>query len=321
MPFKIIRNDITKMEVDAIVNSADHTPRIGKGTTGAIYAAAGAEELLNARQKIGDINYGEAQITPAFALPAKIIIHTVAPVWSKINSNDEFGYRKAKEQLALCYKNSLALALENDCKSIAFPLLATGINKFPKLDAFKIAVTAIIDFLFAYEMTVFIVVFDKENFELAEKIFPNVESFIEEHEFETTYNEEYGNDLQALQKYQQARSLFAEYLIKEQQRKGISDNELYNAAGSTYHVFYRILNSPNYSPRKLTAIGYALALKLSLEETRTLLSRAGHNLSEANEFDRIIIDCINKSKYNVQDVNEILYEHGQSLIGSGNPER
>ena len=165
MPFKIIRNDITKMKVDAIVNSANHTAPDKKpfGTDGAIHEAAGLDELLAARQAIGDINYGEAQITPAFALPAKIIIHTVAPVWSKINSNDEFGYRKAKEQLALCYKNSLALALENDCKSIAFPLLATGINGFPKRDAFKIAVTAIIDFLFDHDMTVFIVVFDKES--------------------------------------------------------------------------------------------------------------------------------------------------------------
>lgn len=317
MPFKIIRNDITKVKAEAIVNSANHTPPDKKpyGTDGAIHEATGVEKLLKARQEIGDINFGEAQITPTFALPAKFIIHTVAPVWSKINSTDEFECRKAKDRLASCYKNSLALALENHCKSIAFPLLATGINGFPKHDAFKIAVTAIIDFLFDHEMTILIVVFDKEIFELAKKIFPNVKSFIDEREFETTHNREYNGNLSRLQALQKERSHFRDYLFEQQRKRGLSDSQLYKNAYSSSKVFSDIRHKANYSPRKRTAIGYAFALQLSLDETRILLSKAGHPLSETDEFDEIIIDCINKGIYTVQDVNEILHKHRQKLIG------
>ena len=154
MPLQIIRNDIAKIEADAIVNSANHEPIIGKGSDGAIYSAAGKAELLAARQKIGKINFGDAQITPAFNLPAKFIIHTVAPIWQGGNMGEG-------RILRACYKNSLTLAAKNGCQSVAFPLLAVGINNFPRDEALKVAVTEIQNFLFNHELSITLAVFGR----------------------------------------------------------------------------------------------------------------------------------------------------------------
>lgn len=119
MPFKIVRNDITKMRVDAIVNTANEAPVYSYGTDSAVYRAAGAEELLAQRRSIGALAEGEAAVTPAFRLPARYIIHAVSPFYRGEGTESE-------ERLRACYRNSLALALERQCESIAFPLIATG---------------------------------------------------------------------------------------------------------------------------------------------------------------------------------------------------
>ena len=133
MPFEIVRNDITNMRVDAIVNSANPRPVVGLGTDSSIHEKAGPE-LLAARQKIGSIPRGQAAITPAFDLQAKYVIHTVGPAWDGGNDGEEMLLRD-------CYDNSLKLAVENKCKSIAFPLISTGHYGFPKDRALKIAVS------------------------------------------------------------------------------------------------------------------------------------------------------------------------------------
>ena len=119
MPFTIIRNDITKVQADAIVNSANPQPVVGGGAESAIYAAAGPK-LLAARQKIGVLKTGEAALTKAYDLPAKYIIHTVGPVW-------QGGEHKERELLRQCYLNSLALAAKRRCRSVAFPLISSGV--------------------------------------------------------------------------------------------------------------------------------------------------------------------------------------------------
>ena len=174
MPFQIIRNDITKVKADAIVNTANPKPRIGRGTDSAIYAAAGEEQLIAAREKIGDIAPGQAVHTSAFALDAKYIIHTVGPVWVD-------GSHGERDTLRSCYKNSLNHADRLGCESIAFPLIATGTYGFPKDEALHIALSEIQRFLLTHEMKVTIVVFDRKALELSESLVGGIEQFIDDH--------------------------------------------------------------------------------------------------------------------------------------------
>ena len=168
MPFEIVRNDITNMRVDAIVNTANPRPVIGAGTDSMIHKKAGPE-LLVVRQKIGDIDRGCAAITPAFNLHAKYVIHTVGPVWLDGDHNEA-------AQLYNCYSNSLKLAVENKCKSIAFPLISTGNYGFPKDQALQIAIAVFSSFLLEHEMQIYLVVFDNVAYKLSEKLFHGVAS-------------------------------------------------------------------------------------------------------------------------------------------------
>ena len=173
MPFTIIRNDITKMKVDAIVNAANTELQMGGGVCGAIFKAAGAAELQAACNKLAPIQTGEAVITPGFNLSSKYIIHTAGPIYRD-------GSRGEEKLLRSCYLNSLKLALENNCKSIAFPLISSGIYGYPKAEALRIAAAAIQDFLVDHDMDIFLVVFDKKAFVVSEKLLGDVEAFIDE---------------------------------------------------------------------------------------------------------------------------------------------
>ena len=175
MPFRIVRNDITKMKVDAIVNTANPKVRVGRGVDSAIYSAAGWDELMKEREKIGPMRRGSAAITPAFGLDAKYIIHTVGPKW------DEEDSEHAKKQLRDCYDNSMSLALENGVKSIAFPLISTGSYAFPKEVGLKIAYDTISRYLYASEMDVYLVVYDEEAFALSKKLTDDIDEFIDRH--------------------------------------------------------------------------------------------------------------------------------------------
>lgn len=175
MPFEIIRNDITKVKADAIVNTANPEPVVGAGVDSAIYKAAGEKELLAERRRIGRMAPGEAKATPAFGLDAKYIIHTVGPAWQGGDAGE-------KETVAKCYSNSLTLAKDLGLESIAFPLISTGTLGFPKALALETAVSAISEFILESDMTVYLVVYNKEAFELSEKLMTGVKSYIEESE-------------------------------------------------------------------------------------------------------------------------------------------
>ena len=168
MPLKIVRNDITKMETDAIVNTANPKPQVGDGVDSKIYEAAGFEQLLAERLKIGYIERGDAAATPGFNLPAKYIIHAVGTAWFD-------GNHRERELLKSAYSRSLELAEELKCKSVAFPLLSSGNYGFPKEEALKIALDAINSFLMTSEMYVYLCVFDKESFGLSKKITDDID--------------------------------------------------------------------------------------------------------------------------------------------------
>ena len=180
MPFKIVRNDITKMKVDAIVNTANPRVRVGRGVDEAIYSAAGWDKLMKEREKIGPMARGSAAITPGFDLPAKYIIHTVGPKW------DEEDPEPAKRQLRNCYDNSMSLALEYGLKSIAFPLISTGSYSFPKETGLKIAYDTISRYLYASEMDVYLVVYDEEAFSLSKNLMDDIDEFIDSRYIEET---------------------------------------------------------------------------------------------------------------------------------------
>ena len=187
MPFRIIRNDLTKVKADVIVNTANPKPVVGSGTDSAIYAAAGEDKLLEERRRIGDIAPGKAAVTPAFNLSAKYIIHTVGPAWVD-------GDHEERDILRSCYKHSLSLAAELNAESIAFPLIATGVYGFPKDEALNIAMVEIGGFLLTHDMCVILVVFDKKAFELSGQLVGKIDEYIDEHGVGQAKESEYGGE-------------------------------------------------------------------------------------------------------------------------------
>lgn len=345
MPFEIVRNDITNMRVDAIVNTANPRPVIGSGTDSMIHEKAGAE-LLAARERIGNIDRGCAAITPAFNLNAKYVIHTVGPVWLDGNHDES-------AQLHNCYSNSLKLAWENKCKSIAFPLISTGNYGFPKDKALQIAITAFSSFLLEHEMQIYLVVFDKAAYKLSEKLFHGVASYIDEHfvdlceqaavtenlrssrrrrraermevcESNTALEPEFlsmapamaaPKELSLEDSLKEADAGFSETLLNLIDKTGKKDSEIYKKACISKQHFSKIRNNPHYQPTKPTAIAFALALELDLEATYDLIGRAGFTLSKSSKFDLIIRYFIEHKEYNVVAINVALYEFDQPLLG------
>ena len=173
MPFQIIRDDITRLNTDAIVNAANSRLLAGGGVCGAIFSAAGAEELQRECNKTGYCGIGEAVITKGFGLKAKYIIHTVGPIYGHDPKNEE-------NQLYSCYKSSLELAKKKGINSIAFPIISSGIYGYPKTEAIKIATRAIKDYLEDNDMEVCLVVYDQKAFQISEKLFNDVQSYIDE---------------------------------------------------------------------------------------------------------------------------------------------
>lgn len=329
MPFEIVRNDIVNMKVDAIVNTANPRPIIGAGTDKAVHDKAGARLLL-ARKEIGNIAVGEAAITPAFDLDANYVIHTAGPIWKDGRSGEE-------ELLASCFRNSLGIAKKKDCESIAFPLISTGSYGFPKPLALQIAVREISSFLMENEMQVYLVVFEKQSFELSEKLFKSVSSYIDANYVSDKMNLEYGTSKVRRRNYEDMllhessyeitskmpnlegmlNNLdrgFSETLLDLIDRTGKKDSEIYKKANVDRKLFSKIRNNVNYKPSKATALAFAIALELSMDETDDLLARAGIALSQSNKFDVIVRYFIENKKYDIFELNSVLFEFDQPLI-------
>ncbi len=373
MALQIIRNNIVNVEADAIVNTANPKVAVGRGVDLAIYEAAGRERLLEARAKIGVMKPGEAAYTPAFDLRAKYIIHTVGPAWRG-------GGHGEREAVAACYRNSLGLAKELGCESIAFPLIATGTYGFPKDEALRIAIAEISGFLLWNEMEVMLVVYDKESFRVSGKLFSDIRTLIEDSEVDelvlsepdrrrrlfhnragrANYEmpgipEDIEESSRILTEYEEAlrynecdyseetvgaptigafpdafptekESLddrlihldktFQQYLFMLIDRRGLSDPDVYKKANIDRKHFSKIRSNVDYMPSKKTALALALALELSLDETKDLLARAGLALSPSLMSDKIIEYCIETRNYNIYDINCILFEYDQPTLGA-----
>lgn len=336
MPLEIIRNDITKVHADAIVNAANTSLLGGGGVDGAIHRAAGSELLAECRT-LGGCDIGQAKITKGYKLPAKYVIHTVGPVWHGGNDSEE-------KLLADCYKNSLALAKKHRLESIAFPLISSGAFGYPKDRALKTAISVIGDFLLINDMTVYLVVFDKTAFSLSEKLFSSIkqyidDKYIEEHpigrsnRFEERHIlKEYCLEEPMLSPMEASapaakrkRSLddvvkhmdetFSQMLLRLIDEKGMTDVETYKKANIDRKLFSKIRNDINYKPSKPTAIAFAIALRLNLDETKDLLLKAGFALSHSSKFDIIIQYFLDEGNYNIFEINEALFAFDQNLLG------
>ena len=341
MPLEIVRNDITKMKVDAIVNAANESLLGGGGVDGAIHRAAGAGLLAECRT-LGGCQTGKAKITDGYDLPAKYVIHTVGPIY-----ND--GKHGEKVFLESCYRESLALAKEYNCETVAFPLISSGVYGYPKDQALKVAIDVISDFLLENEMTVYIVIFDKAAYKISEKLFSDIAEYIDDNYVDehTDYRRESirmnapmapcakrkkadvdfleicdckamvaEDDLDA--KLRQIDESFSQMLLRKIDEKGMTDAECYKKANIDRKLFSKIRSDIHYKPSKPTALAFAISLELSLDETEDMLRKAGFALSHSNKFDIIIEYFISKGNYNIFEINEALFAFDQSLLGALN---
>ena len=350
MPLNIVRNDITKVKADAIVNSANRHPICGGGTEYQIYEAAGREDLLKAREQVGPLDVAEVAVTPAFALDAKYIIHTVGPKW-----NDG----KSGEMLALanCYRNALDKAKELGCQSIAFPLISSGVFRFPKDYAVRIATQTIGEFLQTNEMLVTLVVFDRKAFEVSEDLHSDIQAFIDDNYVQDKYEgvrryarrrwqgrnvpDEECEDM-ALQSLQipaeeplycamklaekSSASLddilakpgetFCDKLFNLIHEKNLDDVDVYKKANLDRKHFSKIRSNVKYKPTKKTVLALAIALHLNMDETKDLLARAELALSPSNRGDLVVSYFIERGMYDIWEINNMLFKFGLPTLGA-----
>ena len=336
MPFILMRNDITKVHADAIVNAANTSLLGGGGVDGAIHKAAG-EKLLEECKKLGGCEVGQAKLTKGYKMPCKYIIHTVGPIWRS-------GGKEEETLLYSCYKNSLELAVSKKCKSVAFPLISAGAYGCPKEKALSIAKKAISDFLETHEIEVMLVLFDRASVNIGGKLFSEIQSYIDDRYSEEQYPSEYEKQMARLYEHSTA-----EYRPKKQQpnifhaapnisslerrlkkkdisfsyklfqmidERGMTYPEVYKAANVTKAVFSKIRTDIKYHPKKTTVLAFAIALKLNIDETEELLRYAGYALTRNDKTDIIVSYFIEKRCYDIIEINCVLLDYDLALLGS-----
>lgn len=365
MPFTIVRNDITKMQVDVIVNAANNTLLGGSGVDGAIHRAAG-DKLLAKCKKIGRCETGDVKITKGYNLSCKYIFHTVGPVWHG-------GRYREKELLTSCYRKSLLLAKRRRCKSIAFPLISAGAYGYPRALAIDTAIAVFKEFLEKNSMQIYLVLFDVKTMHTASEKFQEIKQYIDDH-YSTQQEQTYGRNswladdfspctlpvppqeshagttpvrfkkpysaaegdsseapitasLAAKEKSAApaANMSIASYIAKHEEsfsqallrlidEKGLTDTETYKKANVDRKLFSKIRSQKQYKPKKQTAIAFAIALELNLEETQEFLATAGYILSDSLIFDLIVRYFIENRNYDIDEINDALHEYQQTLI-------
>lgn len=346
MPLIITRNDITKMAVDSIVNGADPSLLGGGGADGAIHRAAGPE-LLAECKALGGCAPGQAKVTRGYALPCKYVIHTVSPLW-------QGGGQGERELLASCYRSCLEQAAALGCESIAFPLLAAGSLGYPREEALRVAVDSISGFLFSHDISVHLVVFDRDSFRISEKLFSQVAAYVDDNYVDqrlisesrrmpredgenilrsirpgAAYRGPAPADAAPMSRPLASQSLgdlndavsrldesFSQALLRLIDQRGMTDAECYKKANIDRKLFSKIRGNIHYRPSKPTAVAFAVALELSLDETRDLLQKAGFALSPSQKFDLIVEYFIKSGNYDIFQINEALFAFDQSLLGA-----
>lgn len=339
MPLKIVRNDITKMKLDAIVSATDPAFSGSGGADGSIQRAAGHGSLL---KRLGALRPGEAKLTRAGRLPCKYLIYTVGPVW-------QGGDRGEAEVLVSCYRKCLELAEKKGCKSLAFPLISSGSFGCPKELALHTAVSAISAFLLEREMEVYLVVYDRQAYRLSAKLFADIKAYIDDNYVQEQSQlwgkrglpmsrampavegsvefPELSGEPEDLASLMAARGptleellghldeSFSQMLLRKIDEAGMSDAQCYKKANIDRKLFSKIRSDINYRPSKPTAIALAVALELPLAEMKELLEKAGFALSHSSKFDIVVEYFVSRGNYNIFEINEALFAFDQRLLG------
>lgn len=345
MPLQIVRNDITKMNVDAIVNAANESLLGGGGVDGCIHRAAGPELLVECETLHG-CKTGSAKITKGYKLPCKYVIHAVGPRWYD-------GRHGERERLISCYRTLLMLAKKYGCESVAFPLISSGIFGYPKDQALKVAIDTISSFLLENEMTVYIVIFDRKAYQISGKLFADIASYIDDR-YVDEHTDPRSERLRRMSAFrmeepmpcessvcdeaiekltapmavssekaatlddalEQIDESFSEMLLRKIDERGMTDAQCYKKANIDRKLFSKIRSDKSYKPSKPTVIAFAIALELPLVEMKDMLMKAGFALSHSNKFDIIVEYFVEHGNYNVFEINEALFAFDQSLIGA-----
>ena len=355
MPFLMIRNDITKVTADAIVNPANRNLLQGSGTSRAIYQAAGEQELTAACEAIGYCEPGRAVCTPAFGLSAKYVFHAVCPAWQG------GGFGEA-EQLAGAYHSALELAAEYHCESVAFPMLSSGNYGYPKEQAFRIAVDTITQYVMEHDLTVYLVLYDRHSLAVSRKLFASVEEYIDDH-YVAQNDESYQFDRRRRESAERRRRLeedtaladreypaqecaspafatvlrqqsapmaarslknlmdnlgesFTTRLLRLIDERGLKDSTVYKQSNISRQHFSKIQCNRDYNPKKKTVLAFAVGLHLSEDETIDLLKSAGYAFSDGSKRDWIVRYCLEHKIYNINQVNTLLFEYDQEQLGA-----
>ena len=336
MPFEIIEGDITYVKTDAIVNAANPQLQMGGGVCGAIFRAAGPARLQAACSRLAPIHTGQAVITPGFDLPASWVIHTAGPVDARQSPQE------SERLLKSAYRSSLELAARHGCRSIAFPLISSGIYGYPRRQALETAIRTIREFLDAQDMDVKLVIFDRRDVEIPPRMLESVDDYIQttlsvpaqapsistscessvalqeapkmlSQSFPADSLESWTRESDFLNKLDEPFHVLLLQLIDE---KGMSDVQVYRKANLDRRLFSKIRSGKGYLPGKRTILALAVALDLTLPETRTLLERAGYALSHANLFDVILEYFLLHGPRDIDRINEVLFRYNQPLLGS-----
>ena len=344
MPFTIVRNDITKMTTDAIVNAANSSLLGGGGVDGAIHRAAGPK-LLEECRTLGGCSTGDAKATKAYKLPCKYVIHTVGPIWNGGSCGE-------RDALSSCYRRSLEEAKKLGCESIAFPLISSGIYGYPKQEAIEVATEAISDFLKHDDMDVYLIVFGRSSVIISEQLFGEIKQYIDDNYADSQpeprrrglfsnmmhnqglnraaknsspllgsaapmpVQEEAAADMSLDELMGSGSETFSQTLLRLIDERGMTDVQAYKKANIDRKLFSKIRSNKDYSPKKSTVIAFAIALELNVSETEELLAKAGFALSPSIKSDVIVRYFITKHRYDIFEINQALFSFEQGLIGA-----
>lgn len=314
MPFQIVRNDITKMKVDAIVSpTSSHGDFIG-GTELQITAVAG-KELEQERKKIGFIKETEAMITSSFNLDSKYVIHSVGPIY-QMNA-------RAHEKLYDTYMNALNLAVDYHINSIAFPLISSGTFMFPRGEALEVALRAIRDFLNDREMIIYLVIYDEASYQVSLERFITINDYLKTNDDDLIYEKMSSNmisysdlNMRSLDDIlDELDETFQQMLFRLIDERNLDDVYVYKKANIDRKLFSKIKSKEDYQPSKMTVVAFAIALELNIDQTKDLLGSAGYALSSSSKFDKIIEYFIVNESYDLYEINQVLFAFEQKTIG------
>jgi len=345
MPLVLTRDDVSRVDAEAVVNAANEHLSVGGGVCGAIFEAAGRRELESACKQLGGCPTGSAVVTPGFGLKARWIIHAVDPIWRGGSWGEDALLRSA-------YRSALERASELGVRSVALPLISTGIFGFPIDRALAIATSEISAFLDrVQDVEVRLVVFDRAAFAACLADYGEVAACVDEEYVGARRGRDRMGDLRLSMPacgaaadvisddaapggscFGSARPIaderelkdllvhldtsFSQAVLSLIDERGLTDAAVYKKANLSRQVFSKLRKDDGYRPAKPTAVALAIALELDMDQTRELLQRAGYALSTANTFDAIVRYYIERHSYDIVAINQMLFAFDQPLLGS-----